>query len=303
MRAFFTQRLHEFLRTYQIAEDIIANWRAKVYKLSFSIYCSYSCNVLEISIFLNLPLLQIVINSRGPARGVIDVCYVSSKRRNHFTRVSVAMALNLIPNTRLKNMMPRHILALVAQETRERFLVGEMLLLCPYPLDEISSLSWDGTNVKVELKEVTADDGLRYELRREYNWQPNGTAPAGDSGVVTAPTSASDDSYCPYFTYGNTVILDWGQIVTSGHFHNRTQIFPLGFRCIRQEIDIKLNRLVDCLCEIDFTIQVSWCLLDLLCILSFVCTALIIVWIWGFVTCFYFIWHIFYDLFCVILDY
>jgi hypothetical protein len=209
------------------------------------------------------------------------VTYSSSKRRNHFSRVSVGMALNVIAHTRLKSMMPKHLLALIAQETRERYLLGAKLLLCPYPMDEISAFSWDGVNVKVHLKDISGEgvgiNGIRRALRREYNWQPNGTAASttepivvptpsdkdGDcSGVSTtaagetAQSPIAENVYNPYFTYGNTVILDWGQIVPSGHFHNRTQLYPLGFKCIRQEIDTKLNRLVDCLCEIDFTIQV-----------------------------------------------
>ncbi len=54
----------------------------------------------------------------------------------------------------------------------------------------------------------------------------------------------------PYFTYGNCTVLSWGTIRTTGPFHNRNQFFPVGFRCIRQEHDILLDRVVDCLCEI-----------------------------------------------------
>ena len=44
------------------------------------------------------------------------------------------------------------------------------------------------------------------------------------------------DKHVSYFTYGNTVILNWGEIVPNGHFHNRMHIYPLGFKCIRQEV-------------------------------------------------------------------
>lgn len=60
-----------------------------------------------------------------------------------------------------------------------------------------------------------------------------------------------------YFAYGNTIVLHWGEIIPTGHFHTRMQLYPVGFRCIRQEVDNRLNRLVDCLCEIDWMIVPS----------------------------------------------
>jgi hypothetical protein len=32
VRSYFTQRLHEFLRSYGVEEDVIASWRTKVRK-------------------------------------------------------------------------------------------------------------------------------------------------------------------------------------------------------------------------------------------------------------------------------
>jgi hypothetical protein len=54
-----------------------------------------------------------------------------------------------------------------------------------------------------------------------------------------------------YFTLGNITVLDWGKISHDPAFHSATHIYPVGFRCIRQEHDVAMNRVVDCLCEID----------------------------------------------------
>lgn len=53
-----------------------------------------------------------------------------------------------------------------------------------------------------------------------------------------------------YFSFGNITILDWGRLSTCSNFYTPTQLFPVGFRCIRQEHDMVTNRVVDCLCEV-----------------------------------------------------
>eukprot|EP00981_Chlorochromonas_danica_P012889 scaffold5518_cov193-Ochromonas_danica.AAC.4 len=55
-----------------------------------------------------------------------------------------------------------------------------------------------------------------------------------------------------FFAMGNITILSWGTIITTHPaFHTNHQIYPLGFRCLRQEHDTFLEKVVDCLCEID----------------------------------------------------
>jgi hypothetical protein len=60
-----------------------------------------------------------------------------------------------------------------------------------------------------------------------------------------------------FFCNGNTVVLNWGQIVPNENFSSEKQIFPLGFKCIRQECDEFTETIVDCLCEIDGVVTVD----------------------------------------------
>ena len=59
-----------------------------------------------------------------------------------------------------------------------------------------------------------------------------------------------------YFTIGNCTILNWGEIlINEPGFHTWAQIFPIGFKCLRQEHDLALDRPVDVLLEIDKTVE------------------------------------------------
>lgn len=70
-----------------------------------------------------------------------------------------------------------------------------------------------------------------------------------DDNISLEPTQQSNSNL--YFSLGNTTILNWGIVINNEGFYNQTQIYPLGFTCLRQEHDIKLDCVVDCLCEID----------------------------------------------------
>jgi hypothetical protein len=54
-----------------------------------------------------------------------------------------------------------------------------------------------------------------------------------------------------FFSFGNITVLEWGKIIDNETFHNSNQLFPLGFKCLRQEHDVVSDIVVDCLCEID----------------------------------------------------
>jgi hypothetical protein len=73
----------------------------------------------------------------------------------------------------------------------------------------------------------------------------------------TTETETTDDliQFVPnsFFSCGNLTVLNWGQIISNGHFHSHHEIYPLGFKCLRQEYDRGMNCLVDLLCEIDST--------------------------------------------------
>lgn len=60
-----------------------------------------------------------------------------------------------------------------------------------------------------------------------------------------------DDLDPYYFSFCNHTIIDWGKIVHVDQFHTTSQLYPLGFKCIRKEHDVELDVIVDCLCEID----------------------------------------------------
>lgn len=53
-----------------------------------------------------------------------------------------------------------------------------------------------------------------------------------------------------FFGFGNCTVLDWGKVVSDSAFHTPTVVYPLGFKCLRQEHDILLDRPVDCYCEV-----------------------------------------------------
>lgn len=195
--------------------------------------------------------------------------YTGKKRRNCYSRVHIGMTLGLYPFCRLVKHMPKHLLTALAQETRERFLIAEKLFSCPYPIENIDSFNWDAEThqVVVAMKDpdhctpCTTDK----ENHDEFEWTAvtetippimSYPGPGHGDGALGLEWTKSG-KYNPYFAYGNTVVLNWGQIIPGGHFHNRQQLFPLGFKCVRQELDVKLNRLVDCFCEIDYTIVQS----------------------------------------------
>lgn len=71
-----------------------------------------------------------------------------------------------------------------------------------------------------------------------------------------APEGTFEPIVREYFAAGNITVLNWGCIRTDALFHTGHQLFPVGFRCIRQEMDLVVDRPVDCLCEIDVTQQV-----------------------------------------------
>ena len=65
--------------------------------------------------------------SRGPLKGVIDLTYLNPSRKSFRSRVDVSVSLGIFPKAKSIRQMPRELLALIAQETREKFLVAEQL--------------------------------------------------------------------------------------------------------------------------------------------------------------------------------
>jgi hypothetical protein len=146
---------------------------------------------------------------------LFDVLYIQ-KRKKFRSRVEVAVQLGVLPYFRSTKAMPRYMLAKLAVETREIFLISHHIQSHQSP-QSISSF-------------VIQDDEIRVIVPKEEE-----------------ETRAQEH----YFAFGNTVILNWGEIIPNGHFHNKNWIYPLGFKCIRQEHDKFMHRVVDCICEVD----------------------------------------------------
>ncbi len=74
-----------------------------------------------------------------------------------------------------------------------------------------------------------------------------------DQQVDSTPfkTDGANDAVDDYFSFGNITVIDWGKIIPTPSFHTKSQIYPLGFKCLRYEIDTALDSIVELFCEID----------------------------------------------------
>lgn len=159
---------------------------------------------------------------RGPLRGLYEVWYLNKNRRKYKTRVAVQMSLGMIQHCKSRKLMPRYIVASLAKELRERFLISELIFAHPTP-HSIREFYY------------TSDDDIQM---RCVDSDPS------TNKLVEFPLNV-------YFACGNTTIIHWGKIISNGFFHTRNEIYPLGFKAVRQEFDEVLDCLLDCLCEID----------------------------------------------------
>ena len=105
---------------------------------------------------------QVIFVSRGPLKGIIDLSYLSKSRKPVRSRVEVAVAVGVFPKTKSVRQMPRDLLALIAQETREKFLVAnELFCVCTRPMDHIDSLRSEGGQIIIEWKNSESFDNDR----------------------------------------------------------------------------------------------------------------------------------------------
>jgi hypothetical protein len=174
------------------------------------------------------------------------VWYISKSRKKFHTRVGVAMSLGLVPYSRLVKTMPRYIIAALAIETRERFLISELTFAHPSP-HLIREFVYSPTDDQISVKSA-----LPLDPDQTAAALPPPSLPSSSETSLPSLSEAPLDSSSFYFSCGNTTVLDWGRVIPNGFFHSRHEIFPLGFKSIRQEYDELLNCLVDCLCEIDY---------------------------------------------------
>lgn len=105
-------------------------------------------------------------SARGPLKGLYDVFYVNKKRKKFRTRVGVAMSLGVIPYSRSVKTMPRYIVGRLAEETRERFLISELIFSHPLP-QTIKAFVYFSTTDEIKMKCSSPPEELLHSS--EYN--------------------------------------------------------------------------------------------------------------------------------------
>eukprot|EP01038_Epipyxis_sp_PR26KG_P006174 gene6174-8504_t len=164
--------------------------------------------------------VKIFKHAKGSFLGQTEISYMRRGKRFR-NRAEIAFSLGLIS----ANDDEAQLYSLIAAvEFREKALLSQQLALCDFQCHQINYI-----NDVIVIDNNPSNISKRVEL--------------------SVMTSMYDQNY--YFSVGNTIILDWGIIINYSSFFTVTQIFPIGFKCIRQEHDILLDTIVDCLCEID----------------------------------------------------
>ena len=162
----------------------------------------------------------------GFCGGMIDVYYIehndATKKKKIKSRVELLAHLSLMPNYRTSKNMTKKQVYMMSIESREKTLMAQLIALSDGRCDELRKV---GNELKLLIND--SNDGSI-----TYAEIPNGNAPY-------------------FFSYGNITILSWGKISNLPGFHVSNLIYPVGFKCIRQEHDMFSDRIVDCLCEID----------------------------------------------------
>jgi hypothetical protein len=147
-----------------------------------------------------------------------------SKKFRH--RVEILSVLNILPNYRTYRQMSRDQMEILATENREKALLSELISL-------------------------TSEEGIINEIVYDSNIMTVKVQNSVDQCMHTYPKENN------YFSFGNITVLDWGKIVQENGFHSNSQVYPLGFKCIRQEYDILLDKVVDCFCEYDSVAEIQ----------------------------------------------
>ena len=192
--------------------------------------------------------------------GLLELMYISVKGRKCRTRVEVAVALKLIEPPRPAKGTSRSCLYEASVELRERNIISQQLVAQG---TECESIYYEGESLILKfLPRPNSSNPKAVALLDNYY---------GDKGRTEIEKSSNSSDLCvnseeqeqtdhkenskayktDYFAYGNTLVLDWGTIVPWPGFHNKRHIYPFGFKCIRQEHDVLLDKVVDVLCEVD----------------------------------------------------
>jgi hypothetical protein len=147
--------------------------------------------------------------------GLFDIFYINTVSGKRFRcRVDVMVHLQLYAYSKTIKQMSREEIFDLSVESREKVLIA-------YQFDRLNGQCSD-------IKQI------------------------GDN-VVVYPVASHDQLMTNdlHFGFGVATVIDWGEISDLPGFHTKFQLYPVGFKCLRQELDIALDRIVDCLCEID----------------------------------------------------
>lgn len=223
LRKYFLERLYQVIHLLRGSEDSMKGWS-----------------------------VQIIPNDRGLLSGIIDIAYVSNRGRRYRNRVDVACSLGLMQAAKNAKSMSREQMFLVAMEIREKHLISQLLGATNGICDEIQYISDNATimcNGKA-IGNVLTGKPKPFEFARHLLRVHSMT---GDTVPYALNKQTSNDETRTniFFSFGNVTVLNWGTISPDPAFHSSTQIYPIGFKCIRQEHDVTLDKVVECLCEID----------------------------------------------------
>lgn len=236
---YFTDRLYQVIFLLQGTEEMLRQWT-----------------------------VQLVLNERGLLSGLIDVNYLNNHKRCRH-RVDVACSLGLMTAAKITRNLSREQLYLIAMEFREKHLISQLLGSSNGLCDEIryvddnATILYNGEIVGIfqpkedlpgSILESSNDIDILPESVSIMD-VPNGkseadTSRTGPTESVDSLKSENDVRKRIYFAFGNVIILSWGNIIPNPAFSNASYIYPVGFKCLRQEYDVALDRIVECLCEI-----------------------------------------------------
>jgi hypothetical protein len=187
----------------------------------------YGGYVRDIPAFLYGWKVEVLKRTGGASSGAIDVFYYSPSSKRYRSRMEAVIGMLAIQNNRTLRGMSKVQLHDVSLETREKLLISQQL------------------QVHADKGVCTAVEYVDDEIVLRMTALPFASPDAGTSSSHVKP----------YFAMGNIAVLSWGTIVADTAFQTLTQIYPLGFKCVRQEHDLVYDRIVDCFCEIDSVVS------------------------------------------------
>ena len=154
--------------------------------------------------------VQVFRRRGGVTGGTIDVVYFNPRHKKFKSRTEVAVALGLIPYARNFSTMSRLYLFDLAREYRQKNIISQLLFtyngICEGIIEENDGDTISFTNAIISDTKTTSIDNTNQE----------------SNGI-----EQNNINNC-YFTYGNTTVINWGNINKNTGFHTVNQLFPIG---------------------------------------------------------------------------